>query len=168
MDHWTHASRDRERTFVIRSFQDLAVLKRARVTFVSGDVHCCGVGYFHDPNAPQDPKLMFQIITSAMVDVPPSSVVIRMLHSNEKYWVPPLNSTQSTRMQSDTKEEMIELFQKDVDGKLLTSSKKLLPRRNYAICKGGDGGTEVWELCVEKGRGSETVKYGPIVIPRCA
>src|SRR5277367_1602551 len=114
MDHWTHASHDRERTFVIRSLQDLATQKRVRVTFVSGDVHCCGVGYFYDPSAPQDPKLMFQIITSAMVDVPPSSVVIRMLHSNEKYWVPPLNSTQSTKMQSDTKEEMIELFQKDV------------------------------------------------------
>jgi len=100
---------------------------------------------------------MYQIITSAIVNVPPPGMVIKLLHNNEKYWVPPLNSRQSTKTPSDTKEEMMELFAKDVDGKLL---------RNYAICRGGEGGSEIWELCVEKGRGRETVKYGPIVIPR--
>jgi len=166
MDHWTHANHDHERTIVIRTLQDIALARNVRVTFVSGDVHCCGVGYLYDPKAPRDHKLMYQIITSAIVNVPPPGMVIKLLHNNEKYWVPTLNSRQSTKTPSDTKEEMMELFAKDVDGKLLTSLKKLLPRRNYAICRGGEGGSEIWELCVEKGRGRETVKYGPIVIPR--
>jgi len=109
---------------------------------------------------------MYQIITSAIVNVPPPGMVIKLLHNNDKLFVPPVNSPQSTKVQSDTKEEMMELFAKDVDGKDLGTLRKLLPRRNYSICKGGEGGSEVWEICVERGRGSETVKYGPIVIPR--
>ena len=109
---------------------------------------------------------MYQIITSAIVNIPPPGMVIKLLHNNDKLFVPPMNSSQSTKIQSDTKEEMMELFAKDVDGKDLGGLRKLLPRRNYSICKGGEGGSEVWEICVEKGKGSETVKYGPIVIPR--
>ena len=109
---------------------------------------------------------MYQIITSAIVNVPPPGMVIKLLHNNDKFFIPPLNSSQSTKFQSDTKEEMMELFAKDVDGKPLGNLKKLLGRRNYAICRGGDGCSEIWELCVERGRGSETVKYGPIIIPR--
>src|SRR5271170_3307028 len=117
MDHWTHSSHDRERTMVIRTLQEIALQRRIRMTFVSGDVHCCGVGYFYDPKAPQDHKLMFQIITSAIVNVPPPGMVIKLLHNSEKYYVPPMNSPQSTKTASDTKEEMMELFAKDVDGK---------------------------------------------------
>jgi len=109
---------------------------------------------------------MFQIITSAIVNVPPPGMVIKLLHNNDKYYVPPMNSPQSTKVVSDTKEEMMELFGKDVDGKPLASLKKLMPRRNYAICKADEQGNEVWEICVERGRGSDTVKYGPIVVPR--
>jgi len=166
MDHWTHANHDRERTMVIRTLQDIALNKCVRMTMVSGDVHCCGVGYLYNPKSPQDHKLMYQIITSAIVNVPPPGMVIKLLHNNDQLFVPPMNSSQSTKVRSDTKEEMMELFAKDVDGKPLGNLKKLLPRRNYAICKGGDDGSEIWEICVEKGRGSETVKYGPIVIPR--
>ena len=109
---------------------------------------------------------MYQIVASAIVNVPPPGMVIKLLHDNAKYYVPTMNSSQSTKTPSDTKEEMMELFAKDVDGKPLGNLKKLLPRRNYAICRGGDGGCSIWEICVEKGRASETVKYGPIVIPR--
>jgi hypothetical protein len=166
MDHWTHANHDRERTMVIRTLQEIALNRRIRMTMLSGDVHCCGVGYLYDPKSPQDHKLMYQIITSAIVNIPPPNMVIKLLHNNDKYWVPPMNSPNSTKVQSDTKEEMMELFAKDVDGRALGNLKKLLPRRNYAICRGGDGGSEIWEICVEKGKGSDTVKYGPVVIPR--
>jgi hypothetical protein len=166
MDHWTHANHDHERTMVIRTLQEIAFSRRLRVTLVSGDVHCCGVGYLYDPNAPQDHKLMYQIVTSAIVNVPPPGMVIKLLHNNDKLYVPQLNSRQGTKVVSDTKEEMMELFAKDVDGKDLGNLKKLLPRRNYAICKGGEDLGEIWEICVERGRGSETVKYGPIAIPR--
>jgi PhoD related phosphatase len=165
-DHWTHTSHDHERTMLIRTFQEIAFNRRIRVTLVSGDVHCCGVGYLYDPSSPLDHKLMYQIITSAIVNVPPPGVVIKLLHNKDQLWVPPMNSGQSSKVQSDTKEEMMELFAKDVDGKDRGGLKKLLPRRNYAICKGGEGLSEIWEICVERGRGSETVKYGPIAIPR--
>jgi hypothetical protein len=165
-DHWTHSNHSRERTLVIRTLQEIALNRRIRMTIVSGDVHCCGIGYLYDPQNLLDHKLMYQIITSAIVNVPPPGFVINLLHNNDEHWVPPPNSSQSTRIQTDTKEEMMELFEKDVNGKYLGNLKKLLPRRNYAVCRGGDGGSEVWELCVEKGRGSEIVKYGPIVIPR--
>ena len=166
MDHWTHANHERERTTVIRSLQGIALERHIRITFVSGDVHCCGIGYLYDQKAPQDHKLMYQIITSAIVNVPPPGMVIKLLHNNDKVYVPPLDSTQGIRVASDTKEEMMELFARDVDGKDLKNLKKLMPRRNYAICRGGDEGTQIWELCIERGRGSETIKYGPIVIPR--
>jgi PhoD related phosphatase len=166
MDHWTHANHDRERTMVIRTLQEIAFTRKIRMTFVSGDVHCCGVGYLYDPAHPQDHKLMYQIITSAIVNIPPPGMVIKLLHNSDKLYVPPLNSGQSAKVQSDTKEEMMELFNRDVNGKDLGNLKKLLPRRNYSICKGVDGGDESWEICVERGRGSETIKYGPIIIPR--
>jgi PhoD related phosphatase len=166
MDHWTHPNHDRERTILIRTLQEIAYQRRLRITFLSGDVHCCGVGYLYDPSAPQDHKLMYQIIASAIVNVGPPGVVIKLLHNRDKLYVPPKNSNADTKMQSDTKEEMMELFARDVDGKDLGGLKKLLPRRNYAICRGGEAGSQVWEICVERGRGSECVKYGPIVIPR--
>jgi PhoD related phosphatase len=166
MDHWTHASHEKERTMLIRTLQEISFQRRIRITFVSGDVHCCGVGYLYDPSNPMDHKLMYQIITSAIVNVPPPGFVMKLLHNNDKFWVPTMDSNAGTRVQSDTKEEMMELFAKDVDGKPLGTQKKLLPRRNYAICRGGEGGSEIWELCVERGRGCETVKYGPITIPR--
>jgi PhoD related phosphatase len=166
MDHWTHANHDRERTMVIRTLQEIAYNRRIRMTMVSGDVHCCGVGYLYDPSSPQDHKLMYQIITSAIVNIPPPGMVIKLLHNNDKLFVPPMNSGQSTKVASDTKEEMMELFARDVNGKDLMNLKKLLPRRNYSICKGGDQGSEIWEICVERGRGTETLKYGPIIIPR--
>jgi hypothetical protein len=166
MDHWTHPNHDRERTMVIRTLQEIAMTRRIRMTIVSGDVHCCGVGYLYDPKSPQDHKLMYQIITSAIVNVPPPGMVIKLLHNKDQLYVPQLNSNADTKVKSDTKEEMMELFARDVDGKDLGNLKKLLPRRNFAICRGGEAESEVWEICVERGRGSETIKYGPIVIPR--
>jgi len=166
MDHWTHANHERERTVLVRTLQEISYNRRMRVTFLSGDVHCCGVGYFYDPQYPMDHKLMFQIITSAIVDVPPPAMVIKLLHNNQRFYLPPLQGSGNTKQQSDTKEEMMDLFAKDVDGRDLGNMRKLLPRRNYALCRGGDGGVQVWEICVESGRGSETVKYGPIIIPR--
>jgi len=165
MDHWTHTNHERERTALIRTLQDISSSRRIRMTFVSGAARCCGVGYLYDPQAPQDHKMMFQIITSAIVDAPPQNMVIKLLHNQNQYYIPAMNSSANTKSKSDTKEEMMELFARDVDGKAL-SLKKLLPRRNYVICRGGDQSTLVWELCAERGKGSETIKYGPIVVPR--
>lgn len=182
-DHWTHESKDLERTYLVRTLQGISHQRGFRFTFLSGDVHCCGAGLFHDPSRPIDHKTMYQIITSAIVNVPPPPLVLKMLHSSStKPLYVPQNGMRSTHSHSDTKEDMIELFQNDVTGGP-KEGKKLMGRRNYAIfvafepqgmmppgmVKPGMAGGPV-SLAVEfivQGEGMyPTVKYGPVVVPR--
>ncbi|KAA8576590.1 hypothetical protein EYC84_006689 [Monilinia fructicola] len=181
-DMWTHESKDLERTYLIRTLQGIAHQKGIRMTFLSGDVNCCGAGLVHDPSHPSDHKTMYQIIASAVVAAPPPSYVLKMLHNNKPLYVPQ-NGVKTTNQVSDTKEDMMEIFQTDtkwwtpryekVDGKeKLCSICSLRSRRN-------DGSYEYkwkyaqWERWVGKiefGRGlcgardggfSPPTKYGP-------
>jgi len=128
---------------------------------------------------------MYQIITSSIVNTPPSNMVMKMLHNNRTLYIPQ-NGMRSTNIPSDTKEDMIELFANDVNGQP-RAEKKLLPRRNYAIFAAYETqavvdysmpvvaekqGTNPLSLAVDfivQGDGiySTTSKYGPVVIPRC-
>ena len=139
----------------------------------------------HDPNRPQDHKTMYQIISSAIVNVPPPNMVLKILHNNKILYLPQ-NGMRSTHTVSDTKEEMIELFQTDVNGQL-RELKKLMGRRNYAIFAAFDPQQQQQQQQhYDKGMGAKpgplslavdfivqgetgyapTVKYGPVVIPR--
>ena len=144
------------------------------------DVQCCGAGLFHDPSKPADHKTMYQIITSGIVNTPPSGMSMKMLNNsaNRQLYVPQ-NGMRSTNAVSDTKEDMIELFGNDVSGQP-RQEKKLMARRNYAIFAAyetqGYGGDEKvgppLSLAVDfivQGDGiySTTSKYGPVVIPKC-
>lgn len=144
---------------------------------MNADVHCCGAGLFHDPNRPQDHKTMYQIITSAIVNVPLPNMVIKMLHTSKVLYVPQ-NAMRSINSPSDTKEDMIELFQTDVNGQI-RELKKLMGRRNYAIFVAFDpqpqydpslmkpGALSLAVDFIVQGEGIyPTVKYGPVVIPR--
>lgn len=85
----------------------------------------------------------------------------------------------STHTPSDTKEDMMEIFQADVTGQV-RELKKLMGRRNYTIFVGFDaqppGQFDTMKapplsLAVDfivQGEGpyGPTVKYGPVVIPR--
>ncbi|KAL7266177.1 hypothetical protein RUND412_011287 [Rhizina undulata] len=175
LDHWTHKSKHLERTNLIRTLQGISLQRGLRMTFISGDVHCCGAGLVHDPSKPSDYKTMYQIISSAIVNVPPPNMVLKLLHKNKALYVPQ-NGTGSTTKPSDTKEDMIELFQTDVNGQSRKLN-KLMGRRNYAVFCAHDagigmaGGSGPLSLAVEfivQGEDglSNTYKYGPVVIPR--
>ncbi|KAL7266092.1 hypothetical protein RUND412_011375 [Rhizina undulata] len=174
-DHWTHESKDLERTYLIRTLQGISLQRGLRMTFISGDVHCCGAGLVHDPSKPSDYKTMYQIISSAIVNVPPPNMVLKLLHNNKALYVPQ-NGMRSTHFPSDTKEDMIELFQTDVNGQS-RELKKLMGRRNYVIfcaydagigMAGGPGPLSLAVDFIVQGESafSNTFKYGPVVIPR--
>ncbi|KAB8337044.1 hypothetical protein FH972_021348 [Carpinus fangiana] len=138
-DQWTHESKDLERTYLIRTLQGIAHNKALRMTFFSGAVNCCGAGLVHDPSAPGGHKTMYQVISSGVVNSPPSAYVLRMLHPNSQnsanrpIYVPQ-NGQRSgpthAMKESDTKEDMLEIFGTDVNGQP-REMKRLMGRRNY-------------------------------------
>ncbi|EHK96336.1 hypothetical protein M7I_7981 [Glarea lozoyensis 74030] len=66
---------------------------------------------------------------SAVVAAPPPSYVLKMLHNNKPLYVP-ANGQKTTNQISDTKEDMMEIFQTDTNGGP-REMKKLMGRRNY-------------------------------------
>ncbi|KAF2266308.1 hypothetical protein CC78DRAFT_531706 [Lojkania enalia] len=181
-DQWTHDSKDLERTYLIRTLQGIAHNKSMRMTFFSGGVDCCGAGLVHDPSKPQDHKTMYQIISSSVVNAPPSNYVLRLLHNNRALYIP-ANGHRSTHTPSDTKEDMMEIFTQDVNGSP-REYKRLMGRRNYVACvvydpeivNGTFGqavpghGSGKLSLAVDfmvqnEGAYSAPMKYGPVIIP---
>ncbi|KAI9373324.1 hypothetical protein BJX61DRAFT_385607 [Aspergillus egyptiacus] len=188
-DQWTHESKDLERTYLIRTLQGIAHQKSLRMTFLSGAVNVCGAGLVHDPTHPSDHKTMYQLISSSVVNSPPPSYIIKLLHSSNKPLYVPANGHRSTPSQpSDTKEDMMEIFQTDVTGQS-REHKKLMGRRNYVAIVAYDpdsignsqmsmamygqpppGGSGKLNLAVDfmvQGDGSfgQVVKYGPVIVP---
>jgi spermidine/putrescine-binding protein len=135
---------------------------------------------------------MYQIISSSIVAAPPSNYVIRMLHNNKLLYVP-ANGHKSTHQPSDTKEDMMEIFQADTNG-AARELKKLMGRRNYVAfvaydpneilgmgngvggsvyagsIHSGQQGLSKLSLAVDfvvqgDGAFSAPTKYGPVIIP---
>ncbi|WEW60339.1 hypothetical protein PRK78_005824 [Emydomyces testavorans] len=191
-DHWTHDSKDLERTYLIRTLQGIAHQRNIRMTFLSGSVNCCGAGLVHDPSHPTDHKTMYQIISSSVVNAPPASYILKLLHSNHKPLYIPPNGQRSTPSQpTDTKEDMMEIFQTDVSGQQ-REYRKLMGRRNYVAIVGydpdsvnaaytgmlspqGQGGTApgafpklslaIDFLVQGEGAFGNVIKYGPVIVP---
>ncbi|KAF1914939.1 Aso-1 [Ampelomyces quisqualis] len=181
-DQWTHDSKDLERTYLIRTLQGIAHNKSLRMTFFSGAVDCCGAGLVHDPSRPQDHKTMYQIISASVVNGPPGSYTLRLLHNNRALYIP-ANGHRSTHQASDTKEDMMEIFTQDVNGQP-REYKRLMGRRNYAACviydpdivsgtfgqvQPGQGSGKL-SLAVDfmvqsDGGYSAPLKYGPVIVP---
>jgi hypothetical protein len=199
-DQWTHDSKvkpapihshlspqltrtqDLERTYLIRTLQGIAHNKSLRMTFFSGAVDCCGAGLVHDPSRPQDHKSMYQIISSSVVNGPPSNYVLRLLHNNRALYIP-ANGHRSNHQPSDTKEDMMEIFTQDVNGQP-REHKRLMARRNYVACViydpeivngtfgqvGAGHGSGKLSLAVDfmvqnDGGYSAPMKYGPVIVP---
>ena len=121
---------DLERTYLIRTLQQISHQKSLRMTFLSGAVSVCGAGLLHDPSKPTDHKTMYQLISSSVVNTPPPAYVLKLLHSNQKPLYIPQNGHRSTHQPSDTKEDMMEIFTTEPDGRP-REAKKLCARRNY-------------------------------------
>lgn len=152
------------------------------MTFLSGAVDCCGAGLVHDPSKPSDHKTMYQLISSAVVDTPPASYILKMLHNNKPLYVP-ANGQRTTNQPSDTKEDMMEIFQSEPDGRP-RDHKKLMGRRNYVaivaydpeVINGTYGRTDMShgggklslaaDFMVQcDGAHAGVSKYGPVIIP---
>jgi len=132
---------------------------------------------------------MYQIIASPIVNVPTSSYILKFLHSNKPLYIPPNGQRSSPSVPTDTKEDMMEIFQAEPDGRP-RELKKLLGRRNYVaivaydpeIVQGTFGRTDMGlggnrlSLAVDfmvqgevgggGGYGGGGVgKYGPVIVP---
>ncbi|PYH40539.1 WW domain protein [Aspergillus saccharolyticus JOP 1030-1] len=183
-DQWTHESKDLERTYLIRTLQGISHQKSLRMTFLSGAVNACGAGLVHDPAHPSNHKTMYQLISSPVVNSPPPSYIMKMLHSNNKPLYIPANGHRSTPSQpTDTKEDMMEIFQSDVTGQS-REHRKLMGRRNYVaivaydpdavntmygqgISSHGNSKLNLAADFMVQGDGTfgTVVKYGPVIIP---
>ena len=161
------------------------------MTFLSGGVDCCGAGLVHDPSKPQDHKTMYQLISSSVVNAPPPGYIIKLLHNNRPLYVP-ANGQRSTHQPSDTKEDMMEIFQAEPDGRP-REHKKLMGRRNYVAIVaydpevvqgtygptspmphggGGAAGAGGGKLSLaadfmvqQEGSYGGVSKYGPVIVP---
>jgi PhoD related phosphatase len=109
-----------------------------------------------------------------------------MLHNNKVHYVPPNGTRTQPGISSDTKEDMMEIFQTEANG-AAREMKRLMGRRNYVAFAAYDAdamaghyghapekaphaGPNV-SLAVDfmvQGEGGFTapIKYGPVVIPK--
>jgi hypothetical protein len=151
------------------------------MTFLSGGVGCCGAGLVHDPTRSSDHKTMYQLISSNVVNGPPSSYIIKMLHNSKPLYVP-ANAQRSNNAPSDTKEDMMEIFQAEPDGRP-RELKKLMSRRNYVaivaydpeVVSGTYGRTDMGQgagrlslaadFMVQMEGALGVSKYGPVIVP---
>jgi hypothetical protein len=65
----------KERNYFIQQSQNLAMLKRLRITFLSGDVHCAAVRLLktlshggRDVDSKLDHRYMLKVVSSAIVN----------------------------------------------------------------------------------------------------
>ncbi|KAF2717875.1 hypothetical protein K431DRAFT_288122 [Polychaeton citri CBS 116435] len=184
-DMWTHESKDLERTYIIRTLQGISHNKSLRMTFLSGGVSSCGAGLVHDPSHPGDHKTMYQLISAPIVNAPSPSYVLRMLHSNKPLYVPGNGHRSLPNAITDTKEDMMEIFGADVDGRP-REYRRLMARRNYLACvaydpeivQGAFGGMGSGQpgtagrlslaadfMVQGDGAFGQPMKYGPVIVP---
>ncbi|KAJ9615506.1 hypothetical protein H2200_001581 [Cladophialophora chaetospira] len=124
-DHWTATNHKKERNELVKDLQDLAAERSCRITILSGDVHLAAIGQFHSNPKLKIPKdkdhrYMPNVISSAIVNTPPSDMVADVLNKRNKVH----------HLDHYTDENMIPMFTHDVNDKK-RNNKRLLPRRNW-------------------------------------
>ncbi|KAI9280760.1 hypothetical protein BY458DRAFT_500302 [Sporodiniella umbellata] len=123
-DHWTAGNHEVERKKFIERLQQYAREKSVRVSFLGGDVHCCGAGKLYSKDMKDkeegDPFFMVQIISSAIVNVPPPQALLTILNQNSSF----------ITFNGNTEERMYNLFKRSPNGNT-RQNKKLMGMRNY-------------------------------------
>ncbi|CAO3608060.1 unnamed protein product [Cunninghamella echinulata] len=123
-DHWTAGNHEVERRKFIQRLQTYAKEKSVRVSFLGGDVHCCGAGrlYSKDMKTHEmaDPYFMVQIISSAIVNIPPPQALLTILNQNSS----------CVTFSANVEEKMYNIFKKSPNGNN-RQNKKLMGCRNY-------------------------------------
>lgn len=131
LDEWTHDAHIKERNTAIANFQKFAGRAKCRVTFLSGDVHCCGLSRFRtmpikgqkELIPSEDPRLMYQVISSAIVNMPPPRNALRAYHYFGMKWNP----------FEKTEEEFMNFFERMPEQGRRLWHRKLLPNRNWCF-----------------------------------
>lgn len=184
IDHWNSDAHIKERNEFIWKLQDFSKEKSIRVTFLSGDVHCCGIGRLATPsdskdkirdlykdrmiipiNFQKDHRLMYQIISSAIANVPPPSYVVKFYHLFDKS--EKIKKNEKSIDEEITDGRMLRFFMRDTKGKVFgRKAKKLLGKRNWASVEMSSIDNSLFfQLYVEMFLGAgKTVKYN-IVVP---
>jgi hypothetical protein len=169
-DHWTAKHHKAERNWFIQELQELAAEKSVRVTILGGDVHLGAVGQFYSNkklgiSKDHDHRYMPNVVSSAIVNTPPPVMMADVLNKRNKIH----------HLDPDTDEDMIPMFERDVDGSRRNNT-HLLPRRNFCIIREYQPGhtppatpsprdSQEFGERFENGRGKDT-QYPPISIKR--
>lgn len=123
-DHWCAKVHKAERNQFVSRMQLLAEETNVRVTILGGDVHLAAIGRFRskDTSIPpvNDPKLMLNIVSSAITNTPPPDKMADFLNKRNKIH----------HFGKHTDEDMVRIFRCDVDGSP-RNNRCLLPRRNW-------------------------------------
>jgi len=128
-DHWTAKHHKAERNWFIQELQELAAEKSVRVTILGGDVHLGAVGQFYSNkklgiSKDHDHRYMPNVVSSAIVNTPPPVMMADVLNKRNKIH----------HLDPDTDEDMIPMFERDVDGTKRNNT-HLLPRRNFCVIR---------------------------------
>ncbi|TKX27281.1 hypothetical protein C1H76_0575 [Elsinoe australis] len=129
-DHWTAKHHKQERNWFVQELQALAAEKSVRITILGGDVHLGAIGQFYTTKKlghvakDHDHRYMPNVVSSAIVNTPPPNMMADILNKRNKIH----------HLDDETDEDMIPMFEYDVDGKP-RKNKTLLPRRNYCTIR---------------------------------
>lgn len=147
-DHWCSKNHKRERNYLLMKLLEFGSQNGIRITILSGDVHLCCIGrlkskirshihsHLFNPNRPHqiqemnedvmnspeyDPRLMFNVISSAIINAPPPDAMAGLLNKRSKIH----------HFNRDTHEDMLPMFQVNPD---LTERENLqfLNQRNWS------------------------------------
>lgn len=126
-DHYTARRHRQERKDLLLRLQSLAHDHNVRITILSGDVHLAALGRFYakpELRVPveRDHRYMANVISSAITNKPPPEAIANLMARRNKIH----------RLDQDTHETLMEMFDKDPGGSNRTL-RLLMPSRNYAI-----------------------------------
>ncbi|KAH3687482.1 hypothetical protein WICPIJ_001540 [Wickerhamomyces pijperi] len=141
-DHWCSRHHKRERNKFIAKLQKFGAKHAVRITILSGDVHLAAIGRFKTKQhrhrlferekytehnnkvrtSPEtDPRLIINIISSAIINTPPPDAMAALLNQRSKLH----------HFDYLTDEDMIPLFTKDTDDSE-RPNKEFLNKRNWS------------------------------------
>lgn len=146
-DHWCSANHKRERNYLVKKLVDFGASHGVRVTILSGDVHLCCIGRLKSkihtyPNFhvltdyPEDiekenidilkhpeldPRLIFNVTSSAIVNAPPPDAMATLLKKRSKIH----------HFNKNADEDVVPLFLQNPDGKP-RDNHLFLNKRNWA------------------------------------
>lgn len=141
-DHWCARYHKRERNFLVTKLQDISVKYGCRITILSGDVHLAALGRFRSKlhkhhviqkelkeqqnidildNPEFDIRLMFNVISSAVVNAPPPDKMATLLQARAKIH----------HFDWNTDEDSVPIFKIDTNGKKRNDD-AFLNKRNWS------------------------------------